>query len=262
MRYLLYVPILLLFGCSSLVSDNSEKSKINLLGSHTIKFVGETSIENANLLEKIISNHPEAIDTLIIDSPGGDLIGGLNIGHLVNQYHLNVIVQNICASSCANYIVTASGNVTIEAGALLGWHGGATQPMYTSVDINMSWLDQVTRFFYGVDVDKSMDDYFNQLQHQEAIFFEKIGVEQAVTILGMMPGLQQQRDSMLFSFDQETLNRLGLSITFEDGKQVQLSKKGTKIVQIFTLPKEQLATLLTLHNELINKDQSSIIGAD
>ena len=250
MRYLLYFPVLLLFGCSSFVSDDTEESNINLFGSHTIKFVGNTSIENANLFEKILSKNPETIDTLIIASPGGDVFGGMHIGSLVNEYDLKVIVKNICASSCANYIVTASGDVTIEKGALLGWHGGATQPIYSPLKFNASWLSKIIMFFNGVDEEKSMSDFFDKFQNEEAKFFEMIGVNQAVTILGMMPSLKEQRDSGLFSYDTETLNRLGLNITFESGEQFQLSKDGTKAVQVFILSKEKLESLLKLHNRV------------
>jgi len=79
MRYLVYFPILFLFSCSSVI-DDAEESTINLFNSHTIKFIGETSIENADLFEEALSKDPEAIDSLIINSPGGDVIGGMQIG--------------------------------------------------------------------------------------------------------------------------------------------------------------------------------------
>ncbi len=257
MRYLLYFPILLLFGCSSVVSDNTDETSINLFDAHTIKFVGETSVQNASLFEDLLAKNPEAIDTLIINSTGGDVIGGMQIGRLVNKYGLSVIVPNFCVSSCANYIVAASDNVTIEKGALLGWHGGATQPFYSKLTLNHSWLSKIQMFFTGTNEEESISHFFKKWQSEEAAFFDRVGVNQAVTILGMMPSLKDQRDASLFSYDDKTLNRLGLKITFEGGEQTQLSKEGIKDVQIFTLSKEKLDSLLTQHKKLINNNKNT-----
>jgi len=257
MRHLLYFPILLLFSCSSVI-DDAEESTINLFNSHTIKFIGETSLENADLFEEALSKDPEAIDTLIINSSGGDVIGGMQIGRLVNKYGLSVIVPNFCASSCANYIVTASDNVTIRTGALLGWHGGATQPFYSTLMVNSSWLAKIQLFFSDADEEQSMSDFVDKWQKEEEIFFDLVGVNQAVTILGMMPGLKEQRELSLYSYDPETLNRLGLNITFKGGEQTQLSKEDIKNVQVFTLSKEELNTLLKLHQKLINENKITL----
>jgi hypothetical protein len=258
MRYLLYFPILLLFGCSSVVSNETDESSINLFNTHTIKFVGETSIESAYLLEEILSKNPETINTLIINSTGGDVIGGIKIGRLVNKYDLSVIVPNFCASSCANYIATASNNVIIKKGALLGWHGGATQPLYSSLTSDSSWLTKIQLFLSGVDEEGSKSDSVKQWQNEEATFFDLVGVNQAVTILGMMPGLKEQRDASFFSYDTETLNRLGLNITFNGGEQTEFSREGIKGVQIFTLSKEKLDALLKLHKKLINENKITL----
>jgi len=258
MRYLLYFSILFLFSCSNVDSDHVNKSNINLFDSHTIKFSGETSIDNAELFKKLLSKSSDTIDTLVIDSTGGDVFGGLQIGRLVNQHGLKVIVPNYCASSCANYIATASDNVTIEKGALLGWHGGATQPFYSTLTINRSWFAKIQLFFSDVNEDNSMSNVIKKWQDEEEIFFDRVGVNQAVTILGMMPGLKENRKVSLFSYDMETLNRLGLNITFNGGEQTQFSKEGIKDVQIFTLSREKLNALLKHHNKLVNDNKKTV----
>ena len=252
MRYLLYFLMFLLCACSSSGDEKVEKSNIRLFGTNAIKFVGSTSKEHADLFEKILSQNHENIDTLIIDSSGGDISGGMQVGRLVHEYSLKVIVKNICASSCANYIATASHSVTIEKDALLGWHGGATQPLYSPVEFNHSLFFQIKSFFGIVDEGQSISEFFEKLQNEEIEFFETIGVNQAVTVIGMMPSLKEQRDAPLFSFDIETLRRLGLRVKFE-GEQSQFSKDGSREVQIFTLSKEKLDSLLKFHNKAIMK---------
>jgi len=257
MRYLLYFLIFLLCGCSSFNSNNIQESRINLFGVHSIKFEGSTSLVNANLFEKILSNNPKSIDTLIISSRGGDVFGGMHIGRLVNEYGLKVIVRKVCASSCASYIVTASSEVIIEEGAILGWHGGATQTIYSPLENTTSLFNKIITFFVGNNEEKIINDFIDKWQNEEINFFEMAGVSQTITILGMMPGLKEQRNSMLFSYDTLTLRRLGLKAKFEGGEQSQLSKDGTKFVQIFKLSKEKLNSLLNLHNKLIKKGKNS-----
>jgi len=63
MRYLVYFPILFLFSCSSVI-DDAEESTINLFNSHTIKFIGETSIENADLFEEALSKDSKTLNRL------------------------------------------------------------------------------------------------------------------------------------------------------------------------------------------------------
>lgn len=256
MRYLLYLSIILLFGCSSLGDHNIGKGDINLFGINTIKYVGNTSAENADVFEKILLKNLGNIDTLIIDSRGGDVFGGMHIGRLVNEYGLKVIVKNICASSCANYIATASNDVTIEKGALLGWHGGATQPIYSPLEDKTPLITKIMTFFSDDDKEKAMNDFIKVWQNKEIKFFEMVGVKQAVTIIGIMPGLKEKRDSELFSYDIETLKRLGLRVKFEGGEQSKFSENGDKIVQIFKLSKEKLDSLLKTHNRLTNKKNS------
>ena len=49
------------------------------------------------------------------------------IGEWVFDHDIDVIVEELCFSSCANYIFTAGNNKTIEAEAIVGWHGSHHQ---------------------------------------------------------------------------------------------------------------------------------------
>ena len=97
-----------------------------------------------------------------------------------------------------------------------------------------------------------MAQYILQWVQAIRILFDKIKVNQAVTVLGMMPGLKDKRNTPLYSYDQQTLKALGLHITFED-KQATLSKTGEEIVQIFSLSPEVLDTLLMQHAQRLQQ---------
>ncbi len=193
MRHIIFLPLLLLLGCSSY--PQSKISEINLIDDHTVEYIGDTSKGNAIQLETLLTKHSKEIDTLVVTSTGGEVFGGMHIGHLVHKFGLKVVVKHYCMSSCANYIVTASHDVIVSKGAILGWHGGATQPMYSSLEAEVSWLSQIQKFFSNVDDKKEVDTYLLRWQREELEFFDTVGVNQAVTILGMMPGLKKKRDS-------------------------------------------------------------------
>lgn len=252
MRHLIFFPLFLFLGCANVT--HKKISKINLIDEHTIEYIGKTSKTNAEQLEQLLTKQPHKIDTIVVTSTGGDVIGGMHIGRLVHQYNLKVIIKHMCGSSCANYIVTASHNVIVSEGAILGWHGGSTQPIYTSFKMNTSWLSKLQMFFNNVDENKEIASFIKRWQSEELQFFDMVGVNQAVTILGMMPGLKQQRDSSLFSYDKKTLHSLGLNIRFEDKEQVEHLSSGAKVVQIFNISSEELDAFLKLHNQKINEN--------
>lgn len=251
MHHLIFIPILIICGCST--APKSKISEINLIDDYTVEYIGDTSKSNAKQLESILTNHSNKIDTLVVTSTGGEVFGGMHIGRLVHKFGLKVVVKRYCMSSCANYIVTASNDVIVSKGALLGWHGGSTQPIYSSFETEISWLSQIQRLFSNADDKKEVDTYLLRWQKEELEFFETVGVNQAVTILGMMPGLKDKRDSMLFSYDKRTLQYLGLNIKFENEEQTELSPDGAKVVQVFNITIEKLDALLKLHNKKINK---------
>jgi hypothetical protein len=69
-----------------------------------------------------IANH--SITNVVIASGGGDVEYAINIGNLIREYDLRVIVTKACLSSCANYIFTASPHAVVLPGSVVIWHGG------------------------------------------------------------------------------------------------------------------------------------------
>ncbi|AZG37300.1 MULTISPECIES: Clp protease/crotonase-like domain-containing protein [Shewanella] len=242
MRYLLVALLLALMGCAA--QQEPFSVAIDPLLPSTILYNGEITPENVASFEQLITNSPTKIESLIINSGGGDVFAGIRFGELVFEYKLKVVVDKACASSCANYIVTASDDVTVRNGGLLGWHGGALQPIYVPITSNKQRANKMLR--------KEADDFLTQWQQAEHDFFQMVKVNQAVTILGMVPGLEEKRDAQLFSYDQQTLKQLGLHITYE-GEQATTSRFGEYIVQIFSVSPDVLETLLTQHNKILQQ---------
>ncbi|QBF81593.1 hypothetical protein EXU30_01965 [Shewanella maritima] len=179
----------------------------------------------------------------------------MQIGRLVHKYRLKVVVENICASSCANYVITASHDVKVKKEALVGWHGGATQPLYMPMEVESSLLEA------SEDEEKNFHEQMRILINEEIDFFQLIGVNQAITILGMSPKLKETRHAPLFSYDTSTLQRLGLNIKFEED-QNHRSERRTELVQVFVLSRSLLASLLTLHEKKLEDWASSELSTE
>lgn len=226
MRFLLLLSVLLV-GCKTTQQRVAEISEVS---PGTIYFQGETSKQNVEKFEQLLVTSSQQINTLIINSQGGDVMAGLHFGGLVHEYQLNVVVREFCASSCANYVLTASPHVFVEEQAVIGWRGGSLQPLYVPMD-----------------QPPEVASYIAKWQTAERQFFDIINVEQAVTIIGIMPGITERHDSAIYSYDAQTLKRLGLHIEFA-GAQTGMSANGEKVAHVFELEESVLNHFLLLND--------------
>ncbi|WJG10136.1 hypothetical protein [Aliiglaciecola sp. LCG003] len=251
MRYLYFTTALLLTACVTPVDTSDKPGQVSLLDEHTIRFMGDTSEANVTAFKNLLAKST-GIKKLIISSPGGDVNAGIELGKMVYQHRLNVIVRKVCASSCANYVVTASKDAFVEKEAILGWHGGAFQSLYTP--LSLAWFNRI-KWLLSAKKQTQQHQWLRLWQEQETQFFKFIGVEQAVTILAMMPNQATQRDAALFSYDPATLKRLGLKIKFEHLPQAVHTQTGEKMVQIYHYSEDELGRLLASHtHNLANQD--------
>ena len=65
----------------------------------------------------------------MVNSGGGDVSAALDIADRILKNHLNIIVDGICISSCANYMFVVGASKIVTSGSLLGFHGGPAQTM-------------------------------------------------------------------------------------------------------------------------------------
>lgn len=134
--------------------------------------------------------------TVIIESHGGSAGAAMELGHWILDHQLDVRVDTYCYSSCANYIFLAGANKMLATHASLMWHGGVTQPMDRSkleqvLDDMLGALDEDAR--EEVLAERSREQLLEQLEAsrlelmaREAVFFERIGVDPRLTILGQL----------------------------------------------------------------------------
>ena len=128
-------------------------------------YLGEITHAKNSLLAELYRSH-QNINLLEINSPGGDVIAGLELGNWVLDNNLDVRIGAICASSCANYVFPAGNKKILQEHSLLLWHGSSYQ----------SDVDELVN---------SGDSFTNKWRRTEEAFFKKVRIDHLITTCGL-----------------------------------------------------------------------------
>ncbi len=95
----------------------------------TVRKVDETTLRLEGpifspMLEQLKTVLSPKISTFEVDSEGGDTATAIEIAEIMMSRKIDLIVDGICASSCANYLFVAAEKKTVNKGSVVGWHGG------------------------------------------------------------------------------------------------------------------------------------------
>ncbi len=169
----------------------------NGMDASTAAFIVPLSYPAVAEFERNIKNKP--IKWLHITSPGGDIEAAMHLGRIVHQRRLNVYVETVCGSSCANYVFSAGSVKVIGANAVVAWHGGAN-----------------SRSFSGIVIEKLKKNapelvLLAKLRKQEAAFFRMIKVSDRLVCAGDINVQQQQPDAIGWTMSVESMRRFGLN---------------------------------------------------
>lgn len=113
---------------------------------------------------RLARNSP--INTISINSIGGDIRNALAIGDYIYKNGISVDVRSVCASACANYIFPAGKKKHLGNDSYLLWHGGINGP---EREIAISGNITKSDFFSLREIKK--------LQKDDIEFYRKIGVD-------------------------------------------------------------------------------------
>jgi len=105
-------------------------------------------------------------ETLVISSGGGDVLLGLDLGEWIYDNGLNVVIDRMCASSCANYIFTAANRKGLKKDSVLFWHGS-------------SWQKDVDELY------RQGNEFVVALRKREVSFLKKIEVDHRIATYGL-----------------------------------------------------------------------------
>lgn len=103
----------------------------------------------------------KGVETIVVRSGGGSVVGALSMAKEINQRRIHVIVDRYCLSSCANYLFVAAARKSLLPGAVLGFHGGVYgDPPIQNSRPNKTRMGSV-----------SMADFWKE----DDVFFKQIG---------------------------------------------------------------------------------------
>lgn len=183
----------------ALRSIMAEEAEITVEGS-TVRYIGVINGRSAYNFLELVRGAEDRIDTLIINSPGGETRSARRIGRWIHEHGVTVVVEELCFSSCANYIFTAAPKKIIRDGAYVGWHGSEQQDRYITVTLGPDGgLDSYDakcntekQIANPDQPPSSVDGHtvtilgFDTADEEE--FLNQIGVSADALLYGLMPG--------------------------------------------------------------------------
>ncbi|MCW7754222.1 hypothetical protein OOT00_09505 [Desulfobotulus sp. H1] len=183
-------------GPASSVSslDPSAETALIRLQGKTATFAGALTEENLKAFLRAVDG--KNISKLIIASAGGEVNAGMTMGEWVFVNQVDVAVERMCMSSCANYIFTAGVQKTIHKDSIVGWHGNVHQTIKESdTSIRTAIMEtyeqlpkeQKDRMDITLIIEQEIrqaQEYFTQSLEREKRFFTSIGVDEYLCRIG------------------------------------------------------------------------------
>lgn len=102
---------------------------VNRLNSGVIQYFGPIDIERVEKFKQLYRPG----DRLLVNSNGGSLYAGIEMGKFIHRNRMTVEVADLCISSCANYIFLAGETKVLNKNSLVVFHGGPKQANFLSL---------------------------------------------------------------------------------------------------------------------------------
>jgi len=136
----------------------------------TLVYFGELTTAG---LVRLKSADQGTAKALLIRSGGGSVSVGMDFGEWVYERGFDVIVDDVCLSSCANYVFPAGRIKTILPGGLVAWHGNSLQK---SAETDIQTLPR--------PLQSSARKLLPELRARERAFYTKVGVNECLDHIG------------------------------------------------------------------------------
>jgi hypothetical protein len=91
----------------------------------TICVYGDINRDMASAFQQLDMNYA---DVIVVSSPGGSVASALDMVEHMGIDRQTLVVDGLCASSCANYLFLAARWKIVPEESLVGWHGAPPDP--------------------------------------------------------------------------------------------------------------------------------------
>lgn len=166
-----------------LVEEKLKEPAIITRSNDVIYFKGSLWGQNISRLLLEFENGEPGL--LIINSGGGHILGAIEIGEKINQLNMDVEVEELCASSCANYIFTAGKRKKINEGAVVIWHGDGQQKSFREYNFCKKAKSRYSGYVREV-TNEEVEDGLKTIELEKQ-FYEKLGVSSYIARAAQEP---------------------------------------------------------------------------
>lgn len=149
-------------------------------------------------------------DRLLINSNGGSLYAGIEMGNFINQKRMTVEIADICISSCANYIFLAAETKVLNKNSLVVFHGGPKQANFLSLmeQAALSNAKPGTTFgradYEGV---VTIESESRQRMARAASYNSRCGADEVMDLNGNCQFItEQQRLNFMIEYEEQLYN--------------------------------------------------------
>jgi hypothetical protein len=177
-----------------------------------VRYSGELTETGYGTLRQLTDGRP--IRTLVIHSAGGEITVGMDFGDWVYERRVDVVVEEVCLSSCANYVFPAAKTKVIARGAVVAWHGSARQR-----GLHEHLNEVIEGQVRAMGIPPSQQDnerqrirtatanYLRKAQERQDEFFRRIRVDEHITRIGN----ESYGIKGLFYLSIADMNRFGIT---------------------------------------------------
>lgn len=190
--------LLIVAGSAAVYADTANNpsavvATIELSGS-TVTYAGKISDQNVERFLDTVNG--KEVSVLIISSSGGEINAAMEMGEWLFDNHVDIVVEGMCMSSCANYVFTAGRRKTINRNSIVAWHGSILQEFGMSdEDVRAAVLESFSKLPESeqkkTDVEvlisrsiRQMQEYRLNSMAAQGQFFRKIGVDEYLCRVG------------------------------------------------------------------------------
>jgi hypothetical protein len=128
-RSLVIIILLIISAISAYEILNAHgltKKNKTLKANDRIHLNGSIDLSTYTTFKDILKNST-SINRVVVNSGGGEALPALGIAKLIQQYNLDIQVDGICASSCANFLFIAANKKILNESSIIMYHGGPFQ---------------------------------------------------------------------------------------------------------------------------------------
>ena len=137
-----------------------------------IVFTGRIDLVSAREFLDLLPD--PAVRRLVIRSQGGLVAPALEMAEAMQARGIDVEVQGLCLSSCANYIFPAGRRKLISGPGAVAWHGNMAHVIYRQTRGDEQWSEDTM-------------SQARELAPREEAFYRNVGVDGFICWFGKIP---------------------------------------------------------------------------